>query len=97
MPTSVSDIRTVGASRLIKRLCTHWAHKFEVRFDDSYGLVPFDATTLALLEADEDGLHVHVEAEDGERLARMQDVVAEHLQRMNRGEPLAIAWYASRA
>lgn len=92
MPTSISNISTTDASRLIKRLCTHWAHKFEVKFDDSYGLVPFDATTLALLEADEDGLQVHVEAEDGDRLTRMQDVVAEHLQRMNRGEPLTIAW-----
>ena len=89
---SVSDIATPDAARLIKRLCTHWAHKFEVVFDDSHGRVPFDANTLALLDADDGTLHVRIEAADAERLARMQDVVAEHLQRMNRGAPLAIAW-----
>lgn len=92
MPASVSDIATPDAARLIKRLCTHWAHKFEVVFDDRHGRVPFDADTLALLDADDDALHVRIEAADAERLARMQDVVAEHLQRMNRGEALAIAW-----
>ena len=95
MPASVSRIPTPDASRLIKRLCTHWAHKFEVVFDDGHGRVPFDASTLALLDADPDALHVRIEATDGERLARMQQVVAEHLQRMHRGEPLAIDWRAA--
>lgn len=92
MPVSVSEIATPDAARLIKQLCTHWAHKFEVAFDDRHGRVPFDADTLALLDADGGTLHVRIEAADAERLARMQDVVAEHLQRMNRGAPLAIAW-----
>ncbi len=52
------------------------AHKFEARSDASYGLVPFDATTPALLEAGEDSLHVHVQAEDGGRLAHMRNVAA---------------------
>lgn len=93
MPAAHARIATEEASRLIKRLCTHWSHKFAVEFDETHGRVPFDASTAATLNARDGQLDVRVEAEDAERLARMQDVVAEHLQRMARAEqPLQIDW-----
>jgi len=98
MPSSSSTtIATAEAARLIKRLCTHWAHKFEVKFDADSGFVPFDPTTRARMRAESDRLHVSVEAADTAALQRYQDVVASHLQRMARAGELAIQWQADAA
>ena len=92
MPAATARIETVEAERLIKRLCTHWAHKFAVAFDAGSGFVPFDASTTARLRAEDGGLHVAVEAADAATLERFQGVVANHLQRMARAGELAIRW-----
>ena len=98
MPVAHARIATDDASRLIKRLCTHWRHKFPVEFDSERGRVPFDDATVATLHAGPDHLAARIEAADGARLAQMQDVVAEHLQRMARGDrPLRIEWSAEDA
>jgi len=98
MPISSSaTIATPEATRLIKRLCTHWAHKFEVKFDADNGFVPFGPTTSARMRAEADRLHVSVEAADTAALQRYQDVVASHLQRMARAGELAIQWQADAA
>lgn len=92
MPAATADIATPEAQRLIKRLCTHWAHKFAVAFDADSGFVPFDDTTTARLRAADDRLHVSVEAADTPTLERFQDVVGNHLQRMARAGTLDIHW-----
>ncbi|MGY1409636.1 MULTISPECIES: DUF2218 domain-containing protein [unclassified Luteimonas] len=95
MPISSSaTIATPEATHLIKRLCTHWAHKFEVAFDADSGFVPFDPTTSARMRAEADRLDVSVEAADDARLQRYQEVVASHLQRMARVGELSIQWQA---
>ena len=92
MPSTHARIATADGSRLIKRLLTHWGHRFQVELQERHGRVPFDADTVAEFEAGADALQARITAADPERLARMQDVVAEHLQRMARGETLEIAW-----
>jgi len=92
MPQVISTIPTRDGSRLIKRLCTHWGHKFEVQFDESRGQVPFDADTRLRLDAGAEALQARLEAVNDARLAQMQGVVADHLHRMVRGETLQIAW-----
>ncbi len=92
MPVATARIETVEAERLIKRLCTHWAHKFAVAFDAGSGFVPFDDATSARLHAEDGSLHVTVEAIDAATLERFQGVVANHLQRMARAGELAIDW-----
>lgn len=92
MPVASAEIETPEAARLVKRLCTHWAHKFAVVFDAGSGFVPFDDSTRARLRAGGDRLHVIVEAADDATLERFQGVVASHLQRMARAGELAIRW-----
>ena len=92
MPASQTIIATTDGSRLIKRLLTHWGHRFEVSFDAEHGHVPFDADTRADFGAGPEALTVRIQAPDREHLERMQQVVAEHLQRMARGETLQIDW-----
>ena len=95
MPASRSAIATADGNRLVKRLLAHWGHKFEVGFDADRGHVAFDAETRARFHALPDTLEVRIDAADPERLARMQQVVADHLQRMARGETLRIDWQAA--
>jgi len=92
MPHATATIATQDGSRLIKRLCTHWAHKLEVQFDEHQAQVPFDDTTRLRLDAGAEALQARLEAADDARLVRMQGVVADHLQRMARGEVLQIEW-----
>ena len=92
MPSSQAIIATTDGPRLIKRLLTHWGHRFEVGFDDERGHVSFDAVTRAAFLARSDALEVRIDAADPAALPRIQEVVAEHLQRMHRGTPLAIDW-----
>ena len=94
MPSSIARIDTTDGSRLIKRLCTHWAHKLEVEYDESRARVAFDADTTAHLAAHPDALEARVTAADEAQLLRFQEVVAVHLHRMARGETLEIAWTA---
>src|SRR3546814_14792976 len=93
MPHAISIIPTRDGSRLIKRLCTHWAHKLQVQFDESQAHVPFDADTRLWLEAGAEALQARLEAPDDARLAQLQGVVADHLHRLARGETLEIAWH----
>lgn len=92
MPVLRTEIATTEASRLVKRLCTHWAHKFPVEFGADHGLVPFDAGTTARLQATGTALRVEVEAGDDPTLQRYRQVVENHLQRMSRTGPLAMDW-----
>ncbi len=92
MPHAISTIATLDGSRLIKRLCTHWAHKLEIQFDETQASVSFDADTHLRLEAGTEALQARLEAPGDARLAQMQGVVADHLQRMARGETLQIDW-----
>src|SRR3546814_10084700 len=77
MPHAISIIPTRDGSRLIKRLCTHWAHKLQVQFDESQAHVPFDADTRLWLEAGAEALQARLEAPDDARLAQMQGVRSE--------------------
>src|SRR3546814_5348318 len=55
-------IPTRDGSRLIKRLCTHWAHKLQVQFDERQAHVPFDAETRLWLEAGAEALQARLAA-----------------------------------
>jgi hypothetical protein len=92
MPVSTATIATPEASRLIKRLCTHWGHKFAVNSDEQQGMVTFDDDVILRLHAESDALHARIEACDPPALERFQGVVENHLQRMARGAALVFHW-----
>ncbi|GAB1408093.1 DUF2218 domain-containing protein [Thermomonas brevis] len=88
---SIARVATPDPSKLIRRLCTHWAHKFEVEFDERQGRIalPFGA---CLLRAGDGVLEVQLEADDAAQMPRFQDVVAEHADRMARGADHQWQW-----
>ncbi len=90
MPITQAFITSRDPARLMRRLCKHWSHKFPVEFDECRGLVQFPTGTCEFLH-EAQLLRVRL-AMAAEGLPRMQQVVAEHLQRMAGDEPLAIQW-----
>ncbi|PXX94838.1 DUF2218 domain-containing protein [Halomonas sp. LBP4] len=87
MIESRAVVETVSGPRLIRRLCKHWAHRLEV--DADQGRVVFDGG-VCHMQATEERLEVRLEASDAEQLARLQGVVASHLERMAGKERLSI-------
>ena len=92
MLATTATVATPEASRLIRRLCTHWGHKFTVDFDDRHGVVSFDDDVILRLRAESDVLHARIEACDPPALERFQGVVENHLQRMARAGELTFRW-----
>lgn len=78
-------------SRLITRLCKHWAHKFPVRFDEQEGEIELSIGRCHLSVA-ESGLAVALGADSCESLKQLQAVVVAHLERMATGESLIFDW-----
>jgi hypothetical protein len=90
MTVAVARVPTVHASRYLQQLCKHWGHKYPVVCTPENGRIEMSAGVL-LMDADADGLGLHLAAEAPE-LERMQDVVADHLQRFAFRETLAFDW-----
>ncbi|WP_019339128.1 DUF2218 domain-containing protein [Stutzerimonas stutzeri] len=91
MLSSTVQIQTSDPSRLIRRLCKHWSHKFEVDFDDRHGHIVLGDTQCSLT-AKENSLIATLQTADEEQLTRMETVVADHLQRMSADETFSFAW-----
>lgn len=92
MPASRAVVPTANASRYLQQLCKHWGHKFEVTFDPVAGRValPFGPVEMT---ASDDALEVVCRIEGEGDLARMQDVVAEHINRFaHREGALTFDW-----
>jgi hypothetical protein len=91
MTTSTATIATVEPARIILRLCKHWGHKFPVSYDDTQGRIELPSA-LCLLTAGEGTLTARLEGGPDTDLDRMEQVVADHAQRMARGETYVWHW-----
>jgi len=86
------EAMTNDAARVMRRLCRHWSHKFEVRFDDHAGEIQINDVKLSMRVAP-DRLHVLLENPAGEIPERLPGVVADHLICMAGTEPpLQVNW-----
>jgi hypothetical protein len=91
MQQSMARVQTERASIHLQQLCKHFAHKLPVTFTPQQGRIEFSIGTCAL-EADQGVLTLRAEAEDAERLAKLQDVVDKHLARFAFKTPVTIEW-----
>ena len=91
MYRSHSRVTASNPSRLIKRLCNHWRHKFAVQLDEQGGVIELPLGRCSL-SASEGCLHAQLESADQAKLPQFQKVVAEHLERMAGDESLVIRW-----
>jgi hypothetical protein len=88
-----AEVPTANGSRYLQQLCKHWSHKMPVEFDAGKGHIAFPNGAIAELAAGAEALVVTLDVPEGEDAARMQRVVAEHLDRFAfREAPLAFDW-----
>lgn len=90
MSTSEATINTSGADQIVRRLCKHWSHKFDVEQIEERALIHLPGGDCELLP-EASTLKVRVTAID-ENLTRLKDVVQDHLQRMAKPDSLEVEW-----
>jgi hypothetical protein len=90
---STATIPTASAKRYLGQFCKHFAHKLPVELAAGYatGEVTF-GTGRCALQADETTLSLTVKASLPDEIARLQDVVEQHLIRFAFRETLAFQW-----
>ena len=82
---------TPDGERIIRRLCKHWSHKFEVQLGEGAGVIQLNDTKVSL-QATADRVSIQLE-NPTEVPPRLLGVVAEHLQRMAGPEAgLLVTW-----
>jgi len=90
---SVARVPTGSASRYLQQLAKHWSHKMTVVFTAEEATVDFPGGARLVMRADSDTLDVALTVPEGGDVARMQRVVAEHLDRFAFSEaPLTFDW-----
>lgn len=83
---------TADPARVMKRLCRHWSHKFQVHFDDLTGDIQINEVRLAM-RAEADRLDLLLENPGGEVPSRLPQVVTDHLVRMAGPDtPIEVRW-----
>ncbi|RJF85831.1 DUF2218 domain-containing protein [Sphingomonas cavernae] len=96
MTASTARVPTTNGSRYLQQLCKHWAHKMPVEFTPEVGTVNFPTGAVATMTAEPEHLRVEVSVPADGDLGRMQQVVADHLDRFAfREAPLAFDWQRS--
>lgn len=91
MSSATTHVPTAHASRYLQQLCKHWSHKYAVEFTPENGRIPFDSGAVLIMDADSEGLGLSLSAE-ADQLARMEEVVANHLKRFAFHEELQFDW-----
>jgi uncharacterized protein len=90
MVRSEARITIEGPSRYLQQLCRHFAAKLPTTHTGQRGQIVFAAGTCKL-EAEDDLLILVVEAEDEASVARLEEVVARHLECLALDRP-TISW-----
>ena len=81
---STTQIETIEAKRISKRLVNHWKHKFEVSETELHSKI-FMPTATVILTPKEQHLDVLIENQQ-EDVQRLEQVVIDHLNRMAQQE-----------
>lgn len=91
MLRSEALVNTANAARYMGQLCKHFGHKIPTKLSDSEGSISFPMGRCALSAA-EQVLTMRAEAADAEALARVEEVVASHLDRFAFRDKPAVRW-----
>ncbi len=93
MTVRVARVPTHSASRYLQQLAKHWSHKMEVSFSEQEARIAFPNGATLDLRADSETLDVRLSVPEEGDVARMEEVVASHLDRFAfREAPLTFDW-----
>ena len=92
-------VETERSSQYLAQLCSHFAHKAQahpeidahVEWSDDRGVASFGWGRCSLY-ADPAALTLRAEAPDEESLQRVEDLVADHLERFGKRDRLTVTW-----
>ena len=73
-------LETSSARKYMQQLCKHFAHRVEVRFDDTSGEAALPPGP-ALMTATPERLEVVIQASDADGLIAARDIIDSHLAR----------------
>jgi len=91
MPTSQARVETEMASRYLGQLCKHFEHKLAVQRDGAQGRIEF-SIGICTLRAEPGVLILQAQSETDDALARLESVVARHLERFAFRDQPEIGW-----
>jgi hypothetical protein len=94
MNLSRAEVPTVNSVSYLRQLCRHWSHKFVVEFDDAHGKIQLPKAVVTLMSSPT-ALSVYLEVPEAADQERVEEVVAEHLQRFGFKETLEFRWLRS--
>ena len=95
MTVRVARVPTHAASRYLQQLAKHWSHKMEVSFSEQEATIAFPNGATLELRAASETLDVRLSVPEEGDVARMEEVVASHLDRFAfREAPLTFDWRA---
>ncbi|QPM88839.1 DUF2218 domain-containing protein [Pseudooceanicola algae] len=86
MLTASAYLETANGSKYLQQLCKHFAHKVPVEYDATSAKAAMPAGP-ATMQADENGLHMVVTAEDDATMKRAKFVFEDHLKKFAFREP----------
>jgi hypothetical protein len=93
LPLSEARVPTAVPRRYLAQLCKHFQHKLPVALGEDQGRIEFPAGSCELDAGAQAGtLVLRVTAGDEAALARLEEVVARHLERFAFREVLEVRW-----
>lgn len=91
MKTAQATAQTGSASKYLRQLCKHFAHKVPADWTDTTGTVKFPWGDCGM-SATGSSLVITCEAADDQNMARIKAVVDDHLERFAWREELKLQW-----
>lgn len=88
---SIAIIDSTKASTYLKKFCRHFSHKLPTKFDDNHGRVDFPYGPCDLTAMDSQ-LIFNLKSENDELMAKLQDVVARHMERFAFRDEIKVRW-----
>lgn len=80
-------------SRLLRTLCNHWRHRFQIERDgENTAFIPFGESRSARFVSADSGLRIEAAAADPSALTGLREVIEEHLRRFERNPELVFVW-----
>ena len=89
--SSEARVPTDVPRRYLGQLCKHFEHKLPVTLSESHGRIDFP-TGICTLDAETGTLVMHATAGDEAGLARLEEVIARHLERFAFRDKPEVVW-----
>ncbi len=88
---SIAVIDSTKASIYLKKFCRHFSHKLPTEFDDNHGYVAYPSGSCNLTAKDGQ-LIFKLQSENNELIAKLEDVVARHMERFAFRDEIKVRW-----